>query len=191
MVEDSIAPEERKLNRLEEALWVAQAQSGDADAFVRLMNRYTKPIAYYLRRLIPQGDAALDLHQEVWMDAYRGLSSVQIPEAFRAWIYRIAHHKAARFIREEVRDQAINDPFPDSDPPDTLIDPTSELQAEAVHKGLELLPAHHREILTLHYLRDLSTHELADVLDCPPGTVKSRLYHARLALRNVIERKKL
>ena len=191
MLADSTGPEEQKLNRLEEALWVAQAQSGDVDAFVRLMNRYSKPVAYYLRRLVPHGDAALDLHQEVWMDAYRGLPSLQIPEAFRAWIYRIAHNKTARFVRAEVRSQAINDPFPDPEPPDTLIDPSSELEAEAVHKGLQLLPAHHREILTLYYLRDLSTPELAGVLDCPPGTVKSRLYHARVALRNLIERKRL
>jgi RNA polymerase sigma-70 factor (ECF subfamily) len=53
------------------------------------------------------------------------------------------------------------------------------------------LPPHHREILVLHYLRDLSTEELATVLDCPRGTIKSRLYHARLALRRVMERKEL
>ena len=65
------------------------------------------------------------------------------------------------------------------------------LEAEALHKALEILPLHHREILVLHYLRDLSTQEVAAVLNCLPGTVKSRLYHARIALRNIVERKRL
>jgi len=64
------------------------------------------------------------------------------------------------------------------------------LDAEALHKALQLLPSEQREILVLHYLRDLSTQELAVVLDCPAGTVKSRLYHARIALRRIMERKR-
>src|SRR3954464_2404821 len=98
---------EQKLARLEEALWVHQAQAGDADAFVRLLNRHEKPLLYYLRRLIPNAEDALDLHQEVWLDAFRGLKSLQIPGAFRAWLYRIAHHKAARFVRDEIRQEQV------------------------------------------------------------------------------------
>src|SRR6266481_3442256 len=98
---------EQKLARLEETLWVTQAQAGDSDAFVRLLNRHEKPLLYYLRRLVPNSDDALDLHQEVWLDAFRGLKSLQIPEAFRAWLYRIAHHKAARFVRNEVRQEQV------------------------------------------------------------------------------------
>src|SRR5215470_14945101 len=72
---------EQKLARLEEALWVSEAQAGDSDAFVRLLNRHEKPLLYYLRRLVPNADDALDLYQEVWLDAFRGLKSLQVPEA--------------------------------------------------------------------------------------------------------------
>src|SRR5437660_11593367 len=96
---------EQKLARLEEALWVTEAQAGDADAFLRLLNRHEKPLLYYLRRLVTNADDALDLHQEVWLDAFRGLKSLQAPEAFRAWLYRIAHHKAARFVRDGIREE--------------------------------------------------------------------------------------
>ena len=184
-------PEERRLKRLEEALLVAQAQAGNGDAFVQLMHRYDKPLLYYLRRFVPEGDC-LDVHQEVWIDAFRGLRSLQVPEAFRVWIYQIARHKAARFIRNEVAErtavESLGEEEPIQEPP---ADGFDALEAEAVHRGLQLLPQHHREILVLHYLRDLSTDELAVVLDCPRGTIKSRLYHARLALRRVIERKAL
>ncbi|HWX18400.1 MAG TPA: RNA polymerase sigma factor [Candidatus Binatia bacterium] len=182
---------EQKLGRLEEALWVSEAQAGDADAFVRLLNRHERPLLYYLRRLVPNADDALDLHQEVWLEAFRGLKSLQIPEAFRAWLYRIAHHKAARFVRNEIRQEQVTASLVDTWSEPAAADGDIALGAEALHKALEILPPHHREILVLHYLRDLSTHEVAAVLDCLPGTVKSRLYHARIALRNIVERKRL
>jgi RNA polymerase sigma-70 factor (ECF subfamily) len=182
---------EQKLARLEEALWVSEAQAGDADAFARLLNRHEKPLLYYLRRLVPNADDALDLHQEVWLDAFRGLKSLQIPEAFRAWLYRIAHHKAARFVRNEIRQEQVTASLVEAQGESSGADGDIALDAEALHKALEILPPHHREVLVLHYLRDLSTHEVAAVLDCLPGTVKSRLYHARIALRNIVERKRL
>src|SRR5215469_1524016 len=102
---------EQKLARLEEALWVTEAQAGDADAFVRLLNRHEKPLLSYLRRSVPNADDALDLHQEVWLDAFRGLQSLQVPEAFRGWLYRIAHHKAARFVRDGIREERAVEPL--------------------------------------------------------------------------------
>lgn len=182
---------EQKLARLEEALWVTEAQAGDADAFVRLLGRHEKPLLYYLRRLVPNADDALDLHQEVWLDAFRGLKSLQIPEAFRAWLYRIAHHKAARFVRNGIREERFVESLVEARVEHSESDPDLALAAEALHKALDILTAHHREILVLHYLRDLTTQEVAAILDCPPGTVKSRLYHARLELRNIVERKRL
>src|SRR5262249_29658579 len=125
------------------------------------------------------------------LDAFRGLNSLQVPESFRAWLYRIAHHKAARFVRDGIREEraveSLGEASADRSEPESDI----ALDAEALHKALEKLPPHHREILILHYLRDLSTQEVAAVLDCPPGTVKSRLYHARIQLRNIVERKRL
>jgi RNA polymerase sigma-70 factor (ECF subfamily) len=182
---------EQKLARLEEALWVTEAQSGDADAFVRLLNRHETPLLYYLRRLVPNADDALDLHQEVWLDAFRGLKSLQIPEAFRGWLYRIAHHKAARFVRNGIREERAVESLVEAHIESLESDADIALDADALHKALQVLSPHHREILVLHYLRDLTTQEVAAILDCPPGTVKSRLYHARLELRNVIERKRL
>jgi RNA polymerase sigma-70 factor, ECF subfamily len=182
---------EQKLARLEEALWVTEAQAGDADAFVRLVTRHEKPLLYYLRRLVPNADDALELHQEVWLDAFRGLKSLQVPEAFRAWLYRIAHHKAARFVRDGIREERVVESLVEAQSENSETDADIALDAEALHKALEILPAHHREILVLHYLRDLTTQELATILDCRPGTVKSRLYHARLELRKIVERKRL
>ncbi len=177
----------RELDRLEEALWVSQAQAGDTEAFGRLMQRYERPLLYYLRRIAPKGDSAMDLHQEVWLDVFLGLPSLQVPEAFRVWLYRIAHHKAARLVREEIRQEEASSKTNIEDDGARM----EEWDAEAIHRGLAELPADLREILTLHYLNDLSTGEVSRILECPPGTVKSRLHHARAALRAAIERKNL
>jgi DNA-directed RNA polymerase specialized sigma24 family protein len=130
---DTGEPEHQKLQRLEELFWVTEAQAGNTDAFVHLMSRYEKRLLYYLRRIVPEGDWALDLHQEVWLDAYRGLASLQAPEAFRVWIYRIAHHKAARFIRnEKLRGRAA----------EALADPS--LQEQALEAPLDAEVLHQR-----------------------------------------------
>jgi RNA polymerase sigma-70 factor, ECF subfamily len=183
--------EARKLQRLEEVLWVIQAQAGDTDAFERLMARYEKPLLYYLRRLAPDGDTALDLHQEVWVDAFRGLKSVQVPEAFRAWLYRIAHNKAARAVRNEIAREGMLQTL--AGEPGAAESPHvhDTWGAQAVHQALMHLTPPEREILVLHYLQDLSLQELGSVLGCPVGTAKSRLHYARVELRRIIERKKL
>ena len=190
MEKNAISAHDRQLERLEEALWVAQAQAGDTEALILLIKRYEEPLLYYLRRLVPKGDSAIDLHQEIWIDVFRGLSSLQFPEAFRAWLYRIAHHKAARFVRTEIRQEELQQCLAGDQPAEFDLNDDG-FDAEAVHKGLAILPAHHREILTLHYLNDLSTADVGRILDCPPGTVKSRLHHARAALKVLIERKHL
>jgi len=172
------------LDRLEEILWVEQARSGDSAAFTRLLSRYERPIIYYLRRITSDAQAALDLSQEVWLDVFRGLPRLVAPQAFRVWVFRIAHHKANRLLR---RKQAIEAAEADVQPePATEADPVCS--AEELHLALDRLPSGQREVLTFHYLRDLSLTEIGAVLDCPVGTVKSRLFHARLALRNLLEK---
>lgn len=88
----------QRLQRSEETLLVLAARMGDPRAFELLLARFEKPLLYYLRRFIAQPEAALDVHQEVWLDAYRNLPKLVTPEAFRAWLYRIAHDKAARYV---------------------------------------------------------------------------------------------
>ncbi len=175
----------RSPERIEEALWVLRAREGDPQAFARLMSRHERPLLYYLRRLISQPDAALDAHQEVWLDVFRGIRRLRAPEAFRAWLYRVAHAKAMRFVREEIFDSDHTAPM---DGLEEAVPMTAPTDAEAVHQALDRLSPSQREALTLHYLRDLSLAEIAAATGCSVGTVKSRLHYARLALRRQLER---
>lgn len=182
--------QEMALARLEENLCVLQAQAGQVDAFTRLVQRYEAPLLYYLRRFIKDPGLALDAHQEVWLEAWRGLPHLLAPEAFRVWIYRIAHARAARFVRRQVSECEKMNRFTQADP---LLHQQSETSfaAETVHLHLEQLPSDQREILTLFYLNDLTLEEIARVLDRPVGTVKSRLHYARINLRHLIEKERI
>ena len=181
------AADARALDRLEETLWVIQARGGDTGAFACLVARHERPLFYYLRRFIHGPDAALDAHQEVWLGAFRGLRQLRTPEAFRPWLYRIAHDKAMRSIRLRKREERHTEPLDESH--EDITEGTGpHHDAEAVHHALGRLPPLQREVLTLHYLRDLTVEEMATALDCPEGTVKSRLHHARIAVRHHLER---
>lgn len=177
----------RALQRLEECLWVLQAQAGDGEAFTRLMARHERQVLYYLRRFIAQPEAALDAHQELWLDVFRGLRWLRAPEAFRVWLYRLAHARAMRFIRREVIGESLTEPL-DERHVDTPEESPPVADAETIHQALDHLPPAQREVLTLHYLRDLSLEEIAAATGIPLGTVKSRLHHARRALRRHLER---
>lgn len=176
------------VDRLEETLWVIRARDGDMDAFENLIATHEKPLFYYLRRFIRQPETASDASQDVWLEVHRGLRHLQTPQAFRAWLYRIAHGKAMRFIRAELRAGGATEPL-DATHETLAEEDETQLDAEAVHKALDRLPPLQREALTLHYLRDLTLEEMAAALDCPTGTIKSRLHHARIALRRMLERK--
>jgi len=174
------------LDRLEESVQVLRAKAGDAQAFTWLMTRHERTLLYYLRRFIAQPETALDVHQEVWLAVFRGLPGLRIAEAFRGWLYRLAHDKAVRFIQEETRDsqgreslETVGEEAPGPE----------EADPEMVHRALGWLSPPQREVLTLHYLRDLSLEEVAVACNVPVGTVKSRLHYARLALRRHLERK--
>ena len=179
--------EEETLDRIQERLWVLQAKAGDTEAFGKLLARHEQRLIYFLRRLIPRPEDVLDAHQELWLDIFRGLRNLRSPDAFRGWLYRLARAKAARFFHRDFQETARLEPLDDEHA--ELGDGAAPVaDVEAIHLALDRLPEAQREVLTLHYLRDLSLEEIAEAVECPVGTVKSRLHHARLAMRQQIER---
>ncbi len=181
---------EEELRRLEERLWVAQAQAGKLEAFGKLVGRYEQPLLYFLRRMISDPEKAWDAYQEVWIDAWGGLGKLVAAGAFRVWIYRIAHAKASRFVAREIREREVLEELAEADVA-AISEVRNEFDAEAVHLGLSQLPAEQRAALTLFYLEDMSLEEIARALDCPVGTVKSRLHNARNNLRKLLSGKEI
>jgi RNA polymerase sigma-70 factor (ECF subfamily) len=108
------------------------------------------------------------------------------PRAFRVWLYRIAHDQAISALRRYHRAVPL-----EHVPAEEIVDEEgSELvmdSAELVHAAMKTLSMDHRRVLTLRFLEDMSIEEIAEVLDCSPGTVKSRLHYAKAALADWIE----
>ncbi|HEX2973965.1 MAG TPA: RNA polymerase sigma factor [Tepidisphaeraceae bacterium] len=167
-------------------LLVLRCQRRDTRAAAELVTLFEKPLLYYLRRLVGSEADAWDLLQETWMSVFRSLPHLRDTRALPAFLYRTARNHALAQLRKRDADlrlyAAVDTPQPTTDPEPTF----TPDDAAAVHAALDTLSLPHREALTLFFLEDLSIEEIASVLEIPPGTVKSRLYHAKKALGAVL-----
>lgn len=165
---------------------VLRAQLGDRDAYGGLFARYNPRLLYYLRRLVGSPADAEDVLQEVWITVVRKLATLEQPEAFRAWIYRIAHNRAISRLRSGRGEPPLEELL-DEHPLAATAESEDEAalaghDAEAIHAGLARLSPAHREVLTLRFLEELSYEEVADVVGCSLGTVRSRIHYAKKSL---------
>ena len=171
-------------------LLVVRCQRGDSGAFRELIDAWERPLVYYIRRLLGSRGVEWDVLQEVWLRVFRGIGSLREPRTLPVWLYRITRRAAMRYLRETYAEPAIDQSVADLDAIEVEIDQRlhfSPDEAEHVHRALEKIPLPFREVLTLHFLEDLSVNEVADVIGIPAGTVKSRLYHAKRALREALQ----
>lgn len=160
---------------------------GDRRAFELLIDRFDIRLLYYVRKLIDDSNHAQDIVQETWVCAFRSLPRLRDPKAFQSWLYRIAHGYVAKELHRHYRrreDQAMIDVVDES----FVEDEMRVEQAAVIHAALSELSPPHREILLLRFMEDFSIEEIANTLDLPPGSVKSRLHYAKNALRTVLTR---
>jgi len=172
--------------RLYERLLVVRCQSGDEEAYRELVGRFGPRLRYFLRKLLPYGDRADDLLQEVWIDVFRQLPRLQDVGAFTPWIYKIVRARAALELRRNGRTP------PAAELPEfataTQEEPAfSPEDAVRIHSALDELPAEQREALVLRFLEELSYEEICEVVGCPVGTVRSRIHYAKLAMQRLLE----
>jgi RNA polymerase sigma-70 factor (ECF subfamily) len=176
-------------DRLYERVLVLRCQAGDEAAFTELVGRYQPRLRYYLRKLLCDGQGAEDALQDVWLDVFRAVSRLADAGAFRAWLYRIARDRAWRELRKR---RPPYQPLEEADSIDGRAEAhfTAE-DVERIHTALNELTAEHREVLVLRYIEDMAYEEIARVVGCQVGTVRSRLHYARHAVRGVLERMKV
>jgi RNA polymerase sigma-70 factor (ECF subfamily) len=174
--------------RLLERLLVLRCQTGDDDAYRELVGRFGPRLRYFLRKSVGQIDRADDLAQEVWIDVLRQLPRLKDAGAFTTWIYRIAHGKA---MLEGRRNGRAPTTIPDVEWIAEQEDDTfSAEDAARIHAGLDRLEPAQREVLVLRFLEELSYEEIGQIVDCPLGTVRSRIHYAKAALRRRLEIKR-
>ena len=165
-------------------LLVLRCQAGDERAFTQLMDQFGARTHRYLRGLV--GDAAEDVQQDVWLSVYRNVASLANPRAFRTWLFRTTRHRAVDFLRKLKRERELLA----DDPVETIDAVADSAPTDSMLDALDELPPMQREVLLLRYRDDMSYAEIALVVGCSVGTVRSRLQYAKPRLHDLIEERR-
>jgi len=172
-----------------EQLPVSQARAGEPAAWDTLFRRYQLPLYVYVFELVHDEQASLDLVQETFLAAVRHIGSLRDDGKFGSWLFGIAHQKCIQSWRKQDREETLRDEIADASdgfdegPDDLLI---RREQEAAFINLLNQLSLPQRAVLLLHFVENFSLEEIGTITNTPLGTVKSRLYHAKRALRKLI-----
>lgn len=177
---------------------VEKVQRGDKNAFNLLVTRYQHKVMHLVARYVKNSGDVADVTQEAFIKAYRALPSFRGDSAFYTWLYRIAVNTAKNYLVSQGRKppgsdidaqeadyydggEALHD---NSTPERSLL--SNEIEA-TLFKVVEKLPDDLRMAITLREMEGLSYEEIAAVMDCPVGTVRSRIFRAREAIDKVVQ----
>jgi RNA polymerase sigma-70 factor (ECF subfamily) len=180
-----------------DALLVQRAAAGDQRAFELLVIKYQRRVERLIGRMVRDVDLVEDIAQETFIRAYRALHQFRGDAQFYTWLYRIAVNTAKKFLLELKRDPTISDSalaskddddetFRAKNEPSTEETPESVLAAKeigrAVSQALTELPDDLRQAISLREMDGLSYEDIAQLMACPIGTVRSRIFRAREAI---------
>ena len=179
----------------QESELVRRASKGDLDAYDELVRRYQERIYATIYHMTSNHEDAIDLAQETFIKAFQALKSFKGGSSFYTWIYRIAVNKTINFLKQRKNraHMSLNDlDFNAEHDPDLVAlisDKTprreinlTELQ-EKLNEAMLKLSEPHRLAVTLHDVQGMSHEEIAEIMDCNIGTVRSRLFYARQQLQ--------
>jgi RNA polymerase sigma-70 factor (ECF subfamily) len=180
-----------------DALLVERVKRGDVRAFEMLVVKYQRRIERLIGRMVRDVDLVQDIAQETFIRAYRALPQFRGESAFYTWLYRIAVNTAKKQLVDLKRDPLVSESsfanaeegdetsrveneLTDGETPEALL--ASKEIAGAVNAAIEALSEDLRQAITLREIEGLSYEEIAEVMNCPIGTVRSRIFRAREAI---------
>ncbi|MCB9784744.1 MAG: sigma-70 family RNA polymerase sigma factor [Candidatus Omnitrophica bacterium] len=179
-------------DRIRSQLLLLRYRRGETEAFEELVHIWEKPLYYYIRRIVGSEEDAWDVSQNVWLQVVRKNKQLRDPEKLPGWLYQVSRNQALNHLRskhgEEISLDQI-DCFPEGTTESGFN--FSVAEADTIHWGLDQLPLNQREVLTLHFLEEFSLKEIGEITGVPDGTVKSRLFHAKRALREILQQEGL
>jgi RNA polymerase sigma-70 factor (ECF subfamily) len=189
-IESGIRMSEQDLDRQ----LVERARNGDKRAFDLLVQKYHRRLMRLLSRMVRNQEEVEDIAQETFIKAYRALPQFRGDAAFYTWLYRIGVNTARNYLSSRKRqmptisDQAMNDDddvderivAQDINTPESML--LSKQVAMAVNDAVEALPEELRTAITLREMEGMSYEEIAEMMVCPIGTVRSRIFRAREAI---------
>lgn len=179
-----------------DALLVERAVAGDQKAFELLVIKYQRRIQRLIGRMVRDVDLVEDIAQETFIRAYRALAQFRGEAQFYTWLYRIAVNTAKKALMDLKRNPTVSENFFKSDDDDETSPLENELTssetpdavlaskeiAQIINAALEALPEELRLAITLREIEGLSYEEISEAMNCPIGTVRSRIFRAREAI---------
>ena len=183
---------------MQDDILIRRAAAKDESAFEQLMLLHQRPVYNICYRMAGNADDALDLSQEVFLKLWRTLEQYQFDAAFSTWLFRLTQNVCIDFLRRKKRQQHVSLTFSgDEDEGKELSVPDPEPLPEervifnekqaAIRAAMNALPVDFREILQLRVVQELPYEQIAQIMDLPVGTVKSRLARARLQLKKRLD----
>lgn len=180
-----------------DVLLVERARRGETAAFEMLVVKYQRRIERLISRMVRDPDLVQDVAQETFIRAYRAIAQFRGESAFYTWLYRIAINTAKKTLVELKRDPLVSEAglargedgdetsrveneLSDGETPEALL--ASKEIAAAVNAAIEALSVDLRQAITLREIEGLSYEEISEVMNCPIGTVRSRIFRAREAI---------
>lgn len=169
-------------------LWLQQAARGDRSAFEQLYRAFEKRIFAFLFRMLSNVESAEELTSSVMVEVWKSASRFRGDSRVSTWMFGIARFKALSALRQSESETVPLDDV--SERPDSSETAETRLVRQStsneVRKALRMLSPDHRAVIELTFYEEFSYPEIAVILDCPVNTVKTRMFHARKRLREVL-----
>jgi RNA polymerase sigma-70 factor (ECF subfamily) len=173
-----------------EVALLQRVAAGDRNAFSELYRRLQRPLFGYLMKLVREREMVEDVLNETMMEVWRQAARFEGRSSVNTWVFSIAHHRAVSRLRkkretplDEEQAAAIEDESPTPDE-----NAMSGDMSRLIGTLMEQLSFEHREILHLAYFQEFSVQEIAEALDLPANTVKTRMFYARQRLKVLLEK---
>jgi RNA polymerase sigma-70 factor (ECF subfamily) len=173
-----------------EVALLQRVAAGDRNAFAELYRRLQRPLFGYLMKLVRERELVEDVLNETMMEVWRQAARFEGRSSVNTWVFSIAHHRAVSRLRkrretplDEEQAATIEDEAPTPDERAISGD-----MSRLIGELMEQLSFEHREILHLAYFQEFSVQEIADALDLPANTVKTRMFYARQRLKALLEK---
>ena len=200
MSQDPVLPLEVKAVDSDAPL-VERAVAGDHKAFELLVIKYQRRVQRLIGRMVRDVDLVEDIAQETFIRAYRALAQFRGDAQFYTWLYRIAVNTAKKSLMDLKRNPTVSEnsfksddddetsrvenELTSSETPDALL--ASKEIAQIINTALEALPEELRQAITLREIEGLSYEEISETMNCPIGTVRSRIFRAREAISQKVK----